>query len=65
MADDDGKLAGDDVGLSDEQQQELTKLIHEKNRTVEKFCAYAKIENLAELPVGRFEAACNYVRGLT
>jgi len=64
-SDDDGNAAGKtEVGLSVDQERILRELIKSKNRSEEKFCAYARIGSLSDLPVTRFEAACNYVKGL-
>jgi ERF superfamily protein len=62
--DDDGTKAGAEEGLSVDQERILRELLKSKNRDEAKFCAYAKIEGLGDLPATRFEAACNYVKGL-
>lgn len=64
--DDDGNAAGrvTEEGLTPEQHGKLVELITRGGRTVEAFCKYAHIEQLEELPQSRFEAACNYVKGL-
>lgn len=64
--DDDGNRAAHapEETISQEQAEELKKLLEDKGRTVEAFCQYAHIDVLEDLPVSRFEAACNYVRTL-
>jgi hypothetical protein len=56
-ADDDGKAAGDNETLSDEQAAALEKLIIDTGGNVEKFCAFAKVEKIGDIFANRYDAA--------
>lgn len=60
--DDDGKVAGIGDLISEQQAAQLEKLIASAGRSVAKFCEFAKIENLAELPANRFEPAVTLLK---
>lgn len=56
--DDDGKSTGAVIGsISEEQGQELEKLLLDAGAPIADFCAYAKIETLADLPAAKFDVA--------
>jgi hypothetical protein len=55
--DDDGKAAGIGNVISDEQFEQLSKLIDEHKADLPRFCKYFKIDALADLPATRFDEA--------
>lgn len=55
--DDDGKAAGGDGPISDAQRDTLLALIAEVGADVVRFCAYFKIEGVADLPASQYERA--------
>lgn len=56
--DDDGKAAGASATISDEQGDELRKLMEDfESERMEGFCRHFKISNIDELPAAKFEAA--------
>lgn len=56
-ADDDGKSVGAANAISEEQRAELERMLTEAGASIDEFCAYAKIETLADLPAAKFEVA--------
>lgn len=60
--DDDGKMGGDNEHLSDEQVATLENLITETGGNIAKFCAFAKVETLADIFASRYEAAVAAVK---
>lgn len=55
--DDDGQRGGGNLPITDEQRDELLKLMIERGADVARFCAFFKIESVAELTAGKFEHA--------
>lgn len=55
--DDDGKAAGDDEVISDEQRQTILKMLDETNSDIAAFCAYLKIDSIPAMPAKMFERA--------
>lgn len=54
--DDDG--AGGDTGpISDEQVQAILKMIEETGADIRKFCAYLKVDGIAQIPAAQYKAA--------
>lgn len=60
--DDDGNRSGGHEFISEEQVDELTKLIVETGGDVSKFCAFAKVASLASIFANRYEAAVGAVK---
>lgn len=56
-ADDDGRAAGGDAPISEDQLKALQALASKSNADLEKFCAYFKIEALPDLRASQFENA--------
>jgi hypothetical protein len=48
---------GNGAFINDDQMVELTDMISEVGADLKKFCKYMKVENLAELPAAKFNAA--------
>lgn len=55
--DDDGKAAGAGETISEDQAEQIKAALEERGRRVDRFCAYYKLENVADLPVHKFEEA--------
>jgi hypothetical protein len=55
--DDDGKTAGAEIAINDQQREELAALLDETATDEARFYAFFKIEYLAELPANRFGEA--------
>lgn len=55
--DDDGKAAGADDFITADQAAELRAMIEARGGSVEKFCKFAKVENLESIYASRFAAA--------
>lgn len=55
--DDDGRAAGIGETITDDQRNELLRLVEETGADTEKLCAYYKIEALPDLPAARFAEA--------
>ena len=55
--DDDGKSAGADAVISDEQRDELTNLIHETKTDIVAFLRLGNVESLSDIPAKQFQAA--------
>lgn len=57
QGDDDGRAAGGDASISEEQFAELQKLIDQSGADVPKLCLYFKVEAMAHLPQSQFHNA--------
>lgn len=55
--DDDGKAAGADLAVNDQQREALDNLIEQTGADLDKFLAFFQIQFLAELPSKRFDEA--------
>lgn len=55
--DDDGKVAGADRAINDQQRAELDALLLLKKADIDRFLSFFKVEFLAELPAARFAEA--------
>lgn len=55
--DDDGASADGDACVSNEQRDELAALIKSTDSDLERFCAYIKVESLADIRASKFEDA--------
>lgn len=55
--DDDGQTAGAGGAITDAQREELAALIEETGADIAAFCAYLRVEALAELPANQFAKA--------
>lgn len=55
--DDDGKAAGDESPINQEQLQQLIALADDVAADKEKFCKYLKVDSFAEIPASRFKEA--------
>lgn len=60
--DDDGKAAGVGNTITDEQFDELSKLMDAHGADLAKFCAYFKIDALVNLPLDKFDQAVTMVK---
>jgi hypothetical protein len=55
--DDDGRAAGDDGTISQDQIEKIQALIVEVGADIQKFCKYFKVERIDDLPTKQFENA--------
>lgn len=62
-SDDDGNAAGGRVieTITDEQRDELLRLLEDAGATADQFCAVAKIEAIPDLPASRFDRAKTWI----
>jgi len=55
--DDDGRAAGEPAKITEEQRNELQKLIEAKGVDIARFCGFLEIDALSDLPAARFSDA--------
>lgn len=60
--DDDGKAAGSDLAITDEQAEQIKVALEETGGQLPKFCAFYKLEKLTDLPAAKFDAAMAAIR---